>query len=1201
LNPALLPLLSPHALGTNQAVTLRMGRQTLRFSAFLAFIPALTWADVGAPPPEQGQVLSTEGHVDWSHTTTNWVPANAGQQLYIEERLRTLAASRAMVQLAELGRMRINELTILEILPPRENRSKATIDLKAGAMYFFTRERPREFLIQTPHALAASRGTEFSVRLTADGQTVFDVFDGEVELTNGLGSVTLRSGEEGAAAAGQAPRRTAVIQASNLVQWWLYYPAVIDPGEFPLTAAERAALAASLQAYTSGNLLAALASYPASRTPQTDGERLYLAAISLAVGRVSAARELLAQINSDSPQRRALEELIATVTLRSLAQPRGQPQTASEWLARSYTEQGTFNLNGALAAATRATELSPDFGFPRERVAEIEFSQGHTGKAEQALAKALQLTPNNAQAWALQGFLAAARNRWSAAEEAFERSIRLDPALGNAWLGRGLVRIRRGDKSGGQADLQTAAAMEPNRSLLRSYLAKAFDHERRPELARKELRLAKEVDAGDPTPWLYSALVLRQQLEYNPAIEELEKSQALNDNRGVYRSRLLLDEDLAVRSANLAAIYHDAGLTNVSVREAARAVASDYANFSAHLFLAESFDALRDPTRFNLRYETPWFNEWLLANMLAPAGAGNLSQNISQQEYTRFFDTDRLGLSSTFEGRSDGQYREFASQFGNYGGFGYSLDLDYQHNDGVRPNNQLDRTEWFSTLKQQLTPRDSVLAIIKYQQYHSGDNFQYYDPTAVRADLQAFGITNAPVVRTNFNFDETQTPIAVLGYHHEWGPGMHTLFLAGRLENDQRFSDTDVSELVLSRATNGSVIGVASVPFDVTHETEFEIYTAELNQILQFERQSLIFGARFQGGTFQTTEALNLIPAASFLSTFFPSPPARAEIEDTFEHFTGYGYYTIEPISHLHLTGGVAYDWEKVPDNMRSPPVAEGTRTLDKVSPKAALVWSPLPEATFRGAYTKSLGGVSFDESFRLEPSQLAGFNQAFRTIIPESVVGSVTAPSFETADAALDLKFKSRTYVGFQVEALRSEVGQRVGVFDYNGSVPPPPPTNPGSTRENLDYKEYSALAGINQLVGDWFSLGLSYRFTRSKLSDQFPEIPAALSADAHRHLQADLHQTTFFALLNHPSGFFARWETQWYHQDNEGYTPALPGDDFFMHNIFVGYRLRRQYVEISFGVLNLTGSDYRLNPLSVYSELPRDRVFVGSLKFNF
>ncbi len=48
-----------------------------------------------------------------------------------------------------------------------------------------------------------------------------------------------------------------------------------------------------------------------------------------------------------------------------------------------------------------------------------------------------------------------------------------------------------------------------------------------------------------------------------------------------------------MRSANLASIYRDAGLGDVSVREAIRPVNADYANFSAHLFLTESYDALR--------------------------------------------------------------------------------------------------------------------------------------------------------------------------------------------------------------------------------------------------------------------------------------------------------------------------------------------------------------------------------------------------------------------------------------------------------------------------------------------------------------------------------------------------------------------------------------------------------------------------------
>src|SRR5258708_2893999 len=186
--------------------------------AFLGSNPAL-----GASTNiEQGELLSKEGKVDWALVGADWSTAAIGQKLHVHERVRTLELSRAMVRLAELGRVRVNELTTLEILPPREPTSKATLDLKQGAMYFFTRDKPREFLIQTPHAMAASRGTEFLVTLDSAGRTVLTVFDGEVEVSNALGSVVVFSGEQGTASPGQPPRKTAVIQGTNIVQWWLY-------------------------------------------------------------------------------------------------------------------------------------------------------------------------------------------------------------------------------------------------------------------------------------------------------------------------------------------------------------------------------------------------------------------------------------------------------------------------------------------------------------------------------------------------------------------------------------------------------------------------------------------------------------------------------------------------------------------------------------------------------------------------------------------------------------------------------------------------------------------------------------------------------------------------------------------------------------------------------------------------------------------
>ena len=76
-------------------------------------------------------------------------------------------------------------------------------------------------------------------------------------------------------------------------------------------------------------------------------------------------------------------------------------------------------------------------------------------------------------------------------------------------------------------------------------------------------------------------------------------------------------------------------MDDLSLREATRGVDADYSNASSHLFLANSYNALRDPTRVNLRYETPWFNELLLANLLSPVGGGPLSQFVSEQEYSK--------------------------------------------------------------------------------------------------------------------------------------------------------------------------------------------------------------------------------------------------------------------------------------------------------------------------------------------------------------------------------------------------------------------------------------------------------------------------------------------------------------------------------------------------------------------------------------
>ena len=120
-------------------------------------------------------------------------------------------------------------------------------------------------------------------------------------------------------------------------------------------------------------------------------------------------------------------------------------------------------------------DKSPSFAFEWERVAELEFGFGRADAALEALNKSLALAPRNPQAITLKGFVAAAQNHMDAAIALFDEAIKIDGALGNAWLGRGLCRIRLGQVEAGREDLQVAAALEPNRGILRSYLGKAFN------------------------------------------------------------------------------------------------------------------------------------------------------------------------------------------------------------------------------------------------------------------------------------------------------------------------------------------------------------------------------------------------------------------------------------------------------------------------------------------------------------------------------------------------------------------------------------------------------------------------------------------------------------------------------------------------------------------------------------------------------
>jgi Tfp pilus assembly protein PilF len=1144
--------------------------------ALLLFAVATSHAADGL----EHELLNPQGSVEVLRKgQNNWEAARTNLTLFPGDAVRTGKDSRAAVRLANDSVIRLDQLTVVRFPESMSPRKRFLINLMKGAAYFFHRERPVETDFETPLVSGAIRGTEFNLAVGGNGRTVVTLLDGAVDLSNPLGQLALKTGEEAVIEPAAAPRKTSVIDAVNTIQWCLYYPAVLDLKEISFSETERQAIAPSLDAYRAGNLPVALMAYPQNRQATSSAEKLYLAQLRLAAGQVTEAQQLLEPPTAEKKTQtlaNALRVLISAVKGQASSIP-ADLQSPSSLLAHSFYAQAHSKLDEALRLARAAVQREPDFGFGWTRVAELEFSFGHRDEAAQALERALRLSPGNAQALATRGFVLAGQGRFPGAREMFQRAIVLDAALGNAWLGRGLMEIRTGHARAGRDDLLVAAALEPNRALLRSYLGKAFAQTTDDMRASKELALAKHLDPNDPTAWLYSALLNQQRNRINEAIDDLEHSIELNNNRSVYRSRLLLDEDRAVRGANLATIYADAGLIDPAFREASRAANRDYADFSSHLFLANSYNQLRDPKQVNLRYEAPWLNEFLVANLLAPVEAGTLSQTVSQQEYGRLFERNRLGLVSETEYQSRGDWAQAAAQYGIFNNFAYSADAFYRSQNGYRPNNDFEQLTLSLQAKYRVTPNDGLyLQVVRYWA-EGGDLRQYYDQN------------NA---NTGLRFKETQEPLLIGGWDHEWSPENHTLFLLGRLQDTFILTNPAQSFLTFERDSGGNLVNAGNIVLPLNYRNDLEIYTTELQHIYHRGDYKLIGGGRFQIGDF---EALNQAPGFIFV------PPTSGSFRSDFERATAYGYGHWQPVEPLLLIAGVSYDWLKYPDNFRVPPVTGKETTSDRLSPKAGFIWNPLKDTTVRGAYTRSLSGVSFDQSFQLEPSQIAGFNQTFRSLIPESVSGAVSAQRFETLGLALDQKLPTRTYVGLSTEWLRSKARQSISTYDFVF----PDTAVASSTPEQLRFDEKSLLVNLNQLVGTEWAFGAQYRLSHAELKDNFLNVPAGVATSGtfvrSQQPSATLHQLQLFANYNHPCGIFGQVQGIWSSQDNRNSLTPQPGDDFWQWNAFIGYRLPHRHAEISVGVLNITDRNYHLNPLTLYSELPRERTAVVNFKFYF
>jgi tetratricopeptide (TPR) repeat protein len=389
--------------------------------------------------------------------------------------------------------------------------------------------------------------------------------------------------------------------------------------------------------------------------------------------------------------------------------------------------------------------VAPDNALAWSRLAQLQLMSGDLRVARLAAQRALAIAPGLSQIQTGLGFAALLGLELEQAQQAFRRASGLDQADPMPRLGLGLALIRAGHLAEGRHQLEIAANLDPAHALIRSYLGKAYFEERRGLAAGTQYSLAKAFDPLDPTAWFYNAILLQTHNRPVDALQEIETSVQLNDNRAVYRSRLLLDRDEAARSAGLARVYQDLGFAQLGIKQSWRALSEDMANFSAHRELADSY--LGQP-----RHEIARVSELLQAQLLQPEAVVPVSPSAAEtdlltfegagpsvagfNEYNPLFNRNRTSLlASGVIGSDASQGGELvAGAFFNRGMLSAGWYDD--RSDGFRDNNDSDQTVKNLYGQFRPIPELSIQGEYKNRQSEFGDTALRFDPEAFLPDLR---------------------------------------------------------------------------------------------------------------------------------------------------------------------------------------------------------------------------------------------------------------------------------------------------------------------------------------------------------------------------------------------------------------------------------------------------------------------------------
>jgi ferric-dicitrate binding protein FerR (iron transport regulator) len=817
------------------------------------------------------------------------------------------------------------------------------------------KERPARF--RTGRTIAAVRGTELAIEYSEE-TAVVSALEGQVEVGNDDGSVMVGGGQSAVVEAGKGPQLRTIVRPQDAVQWALYFEPVLYEPPAAADATLQGTVSASADAYRGGDLEAALDAIAEIDADEVDdaGFFIYRASLQLAASNVEQADADIAralELDAGSSDALALQAVIAVAGNESNAAlaaaeraVTADPQSATAQIAMSYAKQSVFDLEGVRAALEQAVALEPDNALAWARLSEVRLAFGKTGQALEAADTAAQLEPNLARTQSVLGYAYLAQVRVGRAKEAFEKAIDLDQGDPLPRLGLGLAKIRDGALKDGAKEIETAASLDPGNSLIRSYLGKAYYEMKMAGLDDREYGLAKQFDSNDPTPWFYEAIAKQTSNRPVEALRDMSQAIELNDNRGVYRSRLLLDSDLAARSASLGRIYGDLGFQSRALVEGWNSINADPGNYSAHRLLADSYAVLprHEIARVSELYQSQMLqpnNTTAIQPSLAEANlalvSGQGPSALSFNEFNPLFNRDQVRAQITGSYAEDNTWLGEAIVSGIAGKFSFSAGYNHYETDGWRENSD-QRIEIGNVFMQlEFSPKTSIQGEYRYREDELGDTtLRFFDDDFFPGERRT---------------EERQT--GRLGLRHAFSPSSILLASVQYIDSDAGFVDEDLGFFFTYFGGNRTEEG----------------YAGEVQHIYRSRHFNLTSGIGYfdVDGSLYTRVELNPI---------FVPPPWNV-IEETRDNSAkmtnAYLYSYINPVDRLTIVAGVSGDFI----DGESPEIDEE----DEVNPKLGISWQVGKGTTLRAAGFKTLRRTLVTDQ-TLEPTNVAGFNQLFDDLI---------------------------------------------------------------------------------------------------------------------------------------------------------------------------------------------------------------------------